>query len=105
MCGFLNAEGGIIYFGIKENTNTRKRNAVGMFLNERRKIEFVNTIEKLYSSILPSVGKSFLRILWVPIRMDNGEFMRGKYVAKVIVEKGAKDQLYSYEQKVGQAIN
>lgn len=40
LCGFLNSEGGTIYFGIKELPETRRRIINGMILSERSKKKF-----------------------------------------------------------------
>jgi len=32
--------------------------------------------------------------------MRDNNYLVGKYVAKVIIERGAKDQVYSYEQPI-----
>jgi predicted HTH transcriptional regulator len=37
VCGFLNADGGIILLGIHEDTKTKKRKVLGMQLNEVEK--------------------------------------------------------------------
>ncbi len=52
----------------------------------------------LLKDILPDVGKK-CTIKYVPVKEYQGKkFISGTYVPKVIVERGANDQLYSYIQ-------
>ncbi len=37
VCAFLNTDGGTIYLGIQEDVNTKKRQIIGMQLNEAEK--------------------------------------------------------------------
>ena len=37
MCGFLNTEGGIIFFGIREDRDSKKRSIKGYYLSEKKK--------------------------------------------------------------------
>lgn len=54
----------------------------------------------MLKDIKPDVGKR-CEIKWVPLRsMRDNNYLVGKYVAKVIIERGAKDQVYSYEQPI-----
>lgn len=53
----------------------------------------------------PDVGKR-CEIKWVPIKSKaNSNFLNGKYVAKVIIDRGAKEHIYSYLQQNGNRID
>ncbi len=52
----------------------------------------------ILKDILPDVGKK-CTIKYVPVKQEKGKnFISGTYIPKVIVERGANDQLYSYLQ-------
>ena len=92
----MNGDGGIIYFGIKEDKSTKKRVVIGHFLDEKKKIEYTATILELFKTILPDEGKQ-CEIVYVPIKNKNGvDFISGKYIIKVIVKYGARDRVYSF---------
>lgn len=39
-CGFLNSEGGIIYFGVKEQVDSKRRKVSGLYVSEKGKLNF-----------------------------------------------------------------
>lgn len=70
----------------------------GLRLTESSKINFINDIMNLIKEILPDVGKK-CTVKYVPVKEEKGKnFISGTYIPKVIVERGANDQLYSYLQ-------
>jgi hypothetical protein len=65
-------------------------------MSEKTKINFRNTIFGLLKDVKPD-AQSLCMIKWVPIKSgQTKEFLHGRYIPKVIIEKGAKDNLYSY---------
>lgn len=56
ICAFLNTDGGIIYLGIHEHTDTKRRKVLGMQLNENQKVRLINSLKKdVMSFIEPSI--------------------------------------------------
>jgi hypothetical protein len=45
--------------------------------------------------VLPDIGKKW-SIKYVPVKDSRGSYITGCFVAKVIVERGSRDQVYSY---------
>ena len=65
-------------------------------MSEKQKIQFRDDIFTLLKDVKPDVGKN-CTVKWVPIKNPNtGQFGNGFFIPKVVIEKGAKDQLYSY---------
>jgi predicted HTH transcriptional regulator len=85
MCGFLNSEGGIIFFGIREHLETKKRYIVGYHFSEKRKLEFRQIIFDLLKDVKPDVGK-MCTLKWVPVKSHTTDnFGSGLFVPKVII--------------------
>lgn len=51
---------------------------------------------KLVGEVLPDVGKKFA-IKYVPIKNQKGNYINGSYVAKLVIERGDKANVYSYQ--------
>jgi hypothetical protein len=49
----------------------------------------------LANEVLPDVGKK-CTLKYVPVKNSKQSYISGNYVAKVIIEQGAKNQVYSY---------
>ncbi len=54
-------------------------------------------ITRLMKEVLPDVGKK-CTVKYVPVKDKQDKYISGLYIVKVIVERGAKDQVYSYIQ-------
>lgn len=67
-----------------------------MVLSESSKKDFGADIAALMKEVLPDVGKKW-SIKYVPVKNGKkGNYITGCYVVKVAVERGSKDQVYSY---------
>lgn len=92
--GFLNSVGGIVYLGVKEESN-RLRKAVGIPLNEKEKEEFLTNIRQICDKIVPDIIFARLfQIKFVPLKTSKNSFVSGKYIVKIIVQMGKPKELY-----------
>ena len=97
MVGFLNYYGGTIYIGIKETKNKIRR-VVGMSLNEKEKEDAMISIRQICKKVYPDIVLiKMYKIKFVPIKGYNGQYVRGKYVVKILVEMGKPKELYYYQ--------
>jgi diphthamide synthase subunit DPH2 len=70
-----------------------------MILSEKTKRSFNLEIMGLMKEVLPDVGKK-CAIKYVPVRdATRPNFITGCYVVKVVIDRGSRDQVYSYLQE------
>ena len=101
--GFLNAMGGIIYLGIKEEEN-RKRSVVSIFLNEAKKEDFLFSFRReVAENIEPEIiANKLYSIKFIPVRSQKTNcIIPGRYIIKIIVEMGSPTEVYSYNGEEG----
>ncbi len=92
--GFLNSAGGIIYLGIKEESN-RLRKTTGISLNEREKEELLVNVRQICEKIYPDIIFTRLfQVKFVPIKTSRNVFVSGKYIVKIIIQMGKPKELY-----------
>jgi hypothetical protein len=95
--GFLNGRGGIIYIGIYENVDSKKRLVKGEIYNESLKEDVLKHFRYLGQRISPEiVNNQLYRLEYVPIRNEEG-FLAGEYIIRLRISKGQKDELYSFK--------
>ena len=94
ICAFLNSEGGRIYIGIN-----KEKQVFGIQLNNKQKDIVNGILYNMLRDLQPSVRNSEIKIYFIPIKNNNGEFIENLYVIKIIVPQGNINELYSIEWK------
>lgn len=95
ICGFLNSEGGRIYFGINDQGRIK-----GMYLTPKQKDLFRNELVNYTSQFYPSCRTEKLSVIFYPIRDSNSnKYLRDLYITKLVIKQGDTDKLYSITQK------
>lgn len=94
-CGFLNNKGGRIYFGINDQKYV-KGNKLTYEQRDKLSLELIN----LASGFYPECKTSKISVHFIPIKSLNQQFLKDRYVTKVIIKQGDTDKLYSISSKV-----
>ena len=94
ICGFLNAKGGRIYIGI-----TNSKIIKGVYMDYKKRDTIRNDIINYTYDFFPKCRTNKLKILFIPIKDNNGNYKENLYIIKIIVYQGDTNQLYSITEK------
>ena len=89
ICGFINSEGGRIYFGINDFGKV-----TGISLQSKEKDLFKNELVNLSNKFYPSCRTDKFNVSYIPIQ-NAGKWVKNLYVLKLIIKKGDNNKLYS----------
>lgn len=93
VCGFLNAKGGRIYFGINDTSLV-----IGMFILPKQRDTFRNELFNLTKEFFPSCRHNKIIIQYIPIKNKNNKFESNLFVTKMIIKQGDIGCLYSIKR-------
>ena len=93
ICAFLNSKGGRIFIGITDDKIIN-----GIILDDHEKDKNTNEIVNLTYYFYPKC-RTYIDVSFIPIKNDENEYIKNKYVIKIIVSQGETNQLYSYTTK------
>lgn len=93
VCGFLNAKGGRIYFGINDTSQV-----IGMFILPKQRDTFRNELFNLTKEFFPSCRHNKIIIQYIPIKNKNNKFESNLFVTKMIIKQGDIGCLYSIKR-------
>lgn len=87
-CGFLNSDGGNIFFGVEEDEKSKNGHIVGIVLSEKDRKDLVDITVRTLRNFYPPVNRSQFKIRFHPVRIPF-EFIvkskgEGKSYAKII---------------------
>ena len=86
---FLNTEGGILFYGIKDNGVVE-----GISLNRKQRDQFCLALDSNFQKFNPQITHDDYQITFKPIKDKNFKVVEDLYVIEVRVNKGKKDSLY-----------
>ena len=93
-CGFLNSEGGSIFFGVEEDEQTKKGHIVGVVLSMKERKELVDTTVKTLGKFYPPVSRDQFQIKFHPVNVPSGCIVRDKEEEKMYAMiTGPKDEI------------
>ena len=92
ICAFLNANGGRIFLGVKDEGNT----VVGMKLNSPYKFqELKQEIQEIVEGLNPPLNPNQWKIIFLPI-FDEYKFIKYQwFVVKILIRRGGEKFVYS----------
>lgn len=93
ICAFLNSKGGRIFIGISDDKIIN-----GIILNYPKRDKIANEIVNLTYNFYPKC-RALIDVNFIPIKNDENQYIKNKYVIKIIVLQGETNQLYSYTTK------
>ena len=100
-CGFLNSEGGSIFFGIEEDEQTKTGHIVGIVISTEERIELVKTTVQTLRNFYPPVDKNQFQIKFHPVRVPSDCIVRDKVEEKMYVMiTGPSDEIGKKWSKV-----
>jgi hypothetical protein len=82
-CGFLNSEGGSIFFGIEEDEQTKKGHIVGIVVPPEERKALVDTTVKTLRNFYPPVSRSQFQIKFHPVRVPSEFIVKDKEAEKM----------------------
>ena len=77
---------------------------VGDYLNEGEKEEFLKTMRTNAFSIEPDIlGNCKMKVSFVPVKCRDYpfNFITGRFVIRISIEPGLRDDLYTYKNEEG----
>jgi predicted HTH transcriptional regulator len=86
---FLNTEGGILFYGIKDNGVVE-----GISLTRKQRDQFCLALDSNFQKFNPQITHDEYQITFKPIKDKNFKEIQDLYVIEVRVSKGKKDSLY-----------
>ncbi|XP_028407624.1 uncharacterized protein LOC114530234 isoform X3 [Dendronephthya gigantea] len=89
VCGFLNADGGSILFGVQEDEDSKEGYIVGVVLSKEERKELVQTTAQILANFYPPVGRSQYRIEFHPVNVPL------ELIVKNVEKSGLGDQTSS----------
>lgn len=92
ICAFLNANGGRIFLGVKDDGNT----VVGMKLNSPYKFqELREEIKAIVDGLNPPLNPNQWKIIFLPIFNEWGFVKNQLFVVKILIRRGEEKFVYS----------
>lgn len=95
ICAFLNANGGRIFLGVRDDGNK----VVGLNLNYKNKMIVENELHQIFYSINPKLNENQWKIIFLPIVNDFEVKKFNFYVIKLIIKKSSKYVYCTSENK------
>ena len=94
ICGFLNAKGGRIFFGINDNSEVK-----GMYIEEKQRDLFRNELFNSTIDFYPSCRINKLEVYYLPIfNKSTNSYCENLFVTKLVIKQGDIGRLYSMEK-------
>ena len=92
-CGFLNSEGGSIFFGIQKDERTRIGYIMGIVLYKKERKELEENMVKTLRNFYPPVGRNQFQIKFHPVRVPSDYIVRDKGGGKMYAITGPRDKI------------
>ena len=82
-CGFLNSDGGNIFFGIEEDQKSKLGHIVGIVLSKEEREDLLETTVKTLRNFYPPVSRSQFRIKFHTVRVPSWSLVNDKTASKL----------------------
>ena len=92
-CGFLNSEGGSIFFGVEEDERTKTGHIVGIVLSAEEKKELVTTTVKTLRNFYPPVNRNQFQIKFHPVQVPSEWIVKSEGGKMYAMITGPSDEI------------
>ena len=100
-CGFLNSEGGSIFFGIEEDEQTKISHIVGIVVPMEERKQLIDTTVETLRNFYPPVSRNQFQIKFHPVRVPSNYIVRDKGGGKMYAMiSGPSDEIGNKWPKV-----
>ena len=89
-CAFLNTNGGRIYLGVRDTDSC----VFGLDLTTKDFDLLRLSVGEIMKRIEPKPESNEYEVHFVPVKNAEGEYMPGRYVPKIIIKRGRRNDLY-----------
>ena len=89
-CAFLNTHGGRVYLGVRDKDSC----VFGLDLTTKDFDLLRLSVGEIMKRIEPKPESNEYEVHFIPVKNAEGEYMPGRYVPKIIVKRGRRNDLY-----------